>query len=715
MKRTEKKRVGNDDILKTIYDNVSRETIYKPEELETMLEELNMSQYLIKSKGIELYNVPASFDIETYSFYEGKEKRAIMYIWQFSIGGLCMVGRVWSDFEDTMQRLVDLLGLHEKRQLFIYVHNLAYEFQFIRKRFSWSKVFAIEERKPVYAITDGGLAFHCSYLLSGYSLASVAKNLNYKIEKLDTLDYRTSRNSLTPISDKELAYCLNDIKIVVLYVAELMQGEYNLNSIPITKTGFVRRFCRDSCMKDFETKSNFKRIRYQELMRQMPLTVEVYQMLKRAFQGGFVHASAWYSGKIISKAKSKDETSAYPYAIVIHQFPCSAPERIEIHSREEFMKNLTLYCCCFDVCFEGLEATTTFENYISVSRCWVKEGVSENNGRVVSASRIWTTITEQDFFIIKKMYSWRNIKIANFIRFKRDYLPRDFVKAVLILYADKTTLNGVEGSEREYQQKKEMLNSCYGMSVTDPVRDMIEYGEDWKTELPDVVEALEKYNNDKNRFLYYAWGVWVTAYARARLMNAILEVAEDYLYSDTDSVKYKNPERHEAYFQNENRITLERLSQACKFHHFNEKLVRPKTVKGVEKPLGVWDDDGDYKYFKALRSKCYITVTEDDEIHLTTAGLNKRVTVPWLRETYGSNENILRNFNDGLLVPAEATGKNTHTYIDHEAGGRVADYLGNVAPYHELSYIHLEAGSYELSLTEEYKNFILTFAEESAN
>lgn len=358
--------------------------------------------------------------------------------------------------------LVIRLGLYEKKRLHIFIHNLSYEFQWLKDRFTWLKVFAVEERKPVYALADNGIEFRCSYLLSGYSLATLAKNLKYKIEKLDTLDYKLARNSKSRISHEEMLYCLNDVKIIVIYIAELLQSEHNLNTIPITKTGFVRRFCRESCMIDQENRKNtFKRLRYNELMNGMKLTLEEYEQLKRAFQGGFTHASAWYSGQTMGQGESKDETSAYPFVMVAMQYPMSSPEHIEIKGMKDFIKNLTLYCCCFDVCFEDLEATTTFENYISESRCWHKEEWSANNGRIVEAKKIWTTITEQDFFIIKKMYKWKKMKIANFMRFKRDYLPRDFVKAVLTLYADKTTLKGVIGSEQEYQSKKEMLNSCY--------------------------------------------------------------------------------------------------------------------------------------------------------------------------------------------------------------------------------------------------------------
>ena len=715
---------SNKILLQEVYENVSRETFYKPDEIEAVLKEAQVEKYLIKTKGIELYNVCASFDIETYSFYENKEKRAVMYIWMFSINGLCVVGRTWAEFEEMFFEISRILGLYEKKKLFVYVHNLAYEFQFIARRFNWVKVFAVEERKPVYALSDIGIEFRCSYLLSGFSLASVAKNLEYKIKKLDTLDYSIARNSKTPLSDEEIQYCLNDVKIVVLYLAELLQTEWNLNTIPITKTGFVRRFCRECCMVDPENKKNaFKRLRYNEFMSHLTMTVAEYEQLKRAFQGGFTHASSWYSGKLVEDAASKDETSAYPYVMVAMQYPMSAPEHIEIKNYAEFKHNLTYYCCCFDVCFEGLEATTTFENYISESRCWIKEGYHANNGRIVEADKIWTTITEQDFFIIKKMYKWRKIKISNFMRFKRDYLPRDFVKAVLTLYADKTTLKDVADMIKEYFAKKGMLNATFGMSVTDPLRETITFDTEWKTQPPDAATILEKYNTDKNRFLYYPWGVWITAYARKRLMDAILAIGEnDYLYADTDASKYLHPEAHEAYFKKENEKAYDLLKAACKVHHLPERYIKPKTIKGKEKLLGAWDDDGKFRRFKALRAKCYLYETYDSELHLTTAGLNKEVTVPYFIEKWGGenilgfydNRMIFEHFSDGLHIPAEATGKNTHTYIDHEITGTLTDFQGNTAEYHELSFVHLEAASYDLSLTEEYKNFLLLISEDEA-
>lgn len=84
---------------------------------------------------------------------------------------------------------------------------------------------------------------------------------------------------------------------------------------------------------------------------------------------------------------------------------------------------------------------------------------------------------------------------------------------------------------------KEMLNSEYGMMVTDIMRDEIIYEEDWESSTPSIEEAIDKYNKSKSRFLYYPWGVWVTAYARRNLFRTIYKVKEDFIYADTDSIK----------------------------------------------------------------------------------------------------------------------------------------------------------------------------------
>lgn len=699
--------------------------IYKPEEINDLVLSLGVIQTCKSNKKITYYNIPISFDIETTSFYavqstEQKEKCATMYIWSLCIGGLLMIGRTWEEFIYVYNFLVEWYGTYQDKRLIIYVHNLSFEFQFIKQWFKWEKVFALNTHKPVQAVTLDGIEFRCSYLLSGYNLAKLGEQLHtYKVEKMvGDLDYSLKRNSLTPLTDKELKYCLNDVLVVVAYIQELIEQWKYIYNIPLTKTGFVRNLSRNYCFYGGnEKRDNDVYHKYKKFIKELNIDSETYEQLKRAFAGGFTHANAWYVDTIVNNVHSFDETSAYPYAMLSEEFPMSAPEKVNIKSMEELEYNLQNYCCLFEIEIWDLESTVTFENYISESHCRKLQSAEINNGRVVAAKHLCMTIVEQDLLIIRKMYRWKKMKIYNFKRFQKDYLPTNFVKSILDMYEKKTTLKDVEGKEVEYLQSKENLNSLYGMCVTDICRDEIEYSNnEWSKNKPDIDEAIEKNNNSARRFLYYPWGVWVTAYARYNLFTAIMELGNDYVYSDTDSVKFVNIEKHIAYFKRYNKKVVKKLEYAMASHNISIERTRPVNIKGKPKQIGIWEYEGDtmpsYNRFKTLGAKRYMT-EKNDKVSITVSGLNKKIAVPYLLKKY--SENIFKEFTNELYIPAKFTGKSTHTYIDYIQEGELTDYLGNTAHFKELSSIHLEEADYNLSLAEVYVKFLLGIKESSVN
>lgn len=220
------------------------------------------------NKNINWYNVPASFDIETSSFYQDnikspENKRAIMYIWMFGIGDFVTYGRTWKEFKSFLAVLSTDLGLEKNCRLPIYVHNLQYEWQFIRKHFDWDEVFFLDQRQPVRA-RFGGIEFRCSLKLSGgKSLANVAKDLQYhKIEKkVGDLDYNLIRTPITPLTEKELGYCEYDIRCVNAYIEEKIAQDGNVTRIPMTNTGYVREYCRKACFRQMaEIQKNYEGI-----------------------------------------------------------------------------------------------------------------------------------------------------------------------------------------------------------------------------------------------------------------------------------------------------------------------------------------------------------------------------------------------------------------------------------------------------------------------
>lgn len=678
----------------------------------------------IKKKKITYLNLECGFDIETTStLLENGEKVAFMYEWTFGIkdGEHICYGRTWEQLLELCQELHDYFELSDERILVCYIHNMSFEFQFMRNYFNWVRVFSVDDRKPIKALCDFGIEFRDSYILSGYSLEKTADNLqSHKIEKLvGDLDYSLIRTQDTLLTDKELQYCENDVLIILYYINEQIKQYGDIGKIPMTNTSRVRNFVRQCCYTDGTGSKKSKHnkgkwFKYRELMNDLQLTKDEYVILKRAFQGGFTHANANYTNKLLENVSSIDFTSSYPAVMLSEMFPMSRGIKTSMqdikqmfsYSDKPFDELCKKYCVVCDIEFVGLKAKIYHENYISESKCVVLENSVVNNGRVFSADRLVTTITNVDWGIIKQCYTWEKVGIKNVYRYFKGYLPKDIILAILKLYEDKTTLKGVEGMEVEYLNSKGMLNSVYGMCVTDIVRDEVTYTDDWGSTPANIDEQIEQYNKSYNRFLYYPWGVWVTAYARKNLWLGIINIGNDYVYSDTDSIKMLNYEQHKDFIQAYDNMITKKLEDMCEHYHIDKSKLRPKTIKGVEKMIGVWDYEGTYSHFKTLGAKRYL-VEEENELHLTVAGLGKKCGMEYMKEHCEyDNMKVFEMFNDDLYIPAERTGKMTHTYVDTEYDFEVLDCQGHTSHVVTKSGVHLENCEFTLSISKQYGKFI---------
>ena len=683
--------------------------------------EINLvSKFDTNSKSVKKYlNIECAFDIETTSvMLENEQKFAFMYEWTFGIKDKRFIcyGRTWEEFKQLCRDLQEYFLLDENQILVIYVHNLSYEFQFMRKYFQWENVFSVDERKPIKAVCSYGIEFRDSYILSGYSLEKLAENLvSHNIKKLvGDLDYSLCRTYETELTENELNYCNNDVEIVLAYISEQISQYGDITKIPMTNTGRVRKFVRDKCYfteKSHKKSSKGKYNRYRELMKELVLTADDYIMLKKCFMGGFTHASMLHVNKVLKDVASIDFTSSYPYVMLSEKFPMSKPEKIK-PTKEEFLNyvNDENTGLMFVVRFTGIQSKLSFETYISESKCEILENPIINNGRVFKADKLQTTITDIDFKIICQCYSWETIEIANVHNFYMQYLPKPVLMAIIELYGNKTTLKGVEGKEVEYLLSKGMLNSVYGMCVTDIVRNEIQYTDDWniqKYTQETMIEQIEKYNESNNRFLYYAWGVWVTAYARKNLWNGIIAMGVDYVYSDTDSVKFLHYEKHKDYINRYNKDVERKLKRMCEFRNIEFDLLQPKTKKGVTKLIGVWDFEGIYTHFKTLGAKRYLVRENDGNLHLTCAGLSKQNGLQYMLRICNNDYNkVFTYFDDNLYIPDIETGKNTHTYIDEAITATITDYQNHTTEITALSGVHLSPCEFTLSISKRYSKFL---------
>ena len=665
------------------------------------------------NKKIEYLNIEVGFDIETTSYQFQNQKTAFMYIFMLGIGlgNEIFYGRTWEEFTNACELIQETYHLSSSKRLVIYVHNLGYEFQFMRKYFEWENVFSVGERKPIRALTTNGIEFRDSYILSGYSLAKTAENLQeHKVEKMSgDLDYSLIRTQHTQMTNKEMGYCRNDIEIILAYISEQIKYNGDISKIPMTNTGRVRSYVRNECYytsKNHRKSGKGKYSRYRKIMGDLTLDSKTYIQLKRAFMGGFTHSNATHTNVTLENVTSIDFTSSYPSVMLAEQFPMSRGKEIEIENMKQLDLYCEKYCLVFEAKFINLRSKIKQENYLSESKCYILKNPTINNGRVNKADEVAITITNVDYDIIKQCYDWDELLVLNVTRFHKGYLPKSIIESILKLYDDKTVLKGVEGKEVEYMLSKGMLNSIYGMCVTDVVKDDFVYDGDWGKKPADIDEQIEKYNNSKSRFLYYAWGVFITAYSRRNLWTGIIAIGDDYIYSDTDSIKLLNYEKHKAYVEWYDNMTIEKLGKMCDVHKINPMRMSPKNQKGKTQTLGLWDYEGTYDKFKTLGAKRYIQEKEG-KFQLTVAGLSKQNGMNYiLKKSNNDSEKVFEMFNDSLYIPATETGKMTHTYIDDKLEFNVLDYQNNESFISVESGIHLEICEFTLSISEQYKKFL---------
>lgn len=639
--------------------------------------------------------ITTAFDIET-TLIDSVEQ-SVMYIWQWQFGeDYTVIGRTWEEFLDLQKRIKAVLP--EDRWLVVYVHNLSYEFQFLKGIYSFhpDDVFAVASRKVVKADMWGCFEFRCSYKLTNMSLKQFTSKMMVKHQKLsgEEFDYGVKRYPWTELTDEELEYCINDVLGLVEAVNALMARDGDtLQTIPLTSTGYVRRNAKRA-LKDGSVHHNF-------VYSILP-DIETYRALREAFRGGNTHANRYYAGDIVENVHSADRSSSYPAVMCNCEFPMSAftPILPKDLNPDYISRCITIRhkALLLRIGIKNLRLRDPFWGcpYISKDKCRnIHKAVdTEDNGRILEAEYLETTITDIDLRIIMEEYKGEIIFLQGwYASYKK--LPQALINEVIKYYKDKTELKGVAGQEIFYDKAKALLNSLYGMMAQDPVKHNLIFKQvgDWEedTSLTDE-EILGKSN--QRAFLAYQWGVWVTAHSRDALERGIRLVHDtegaDFVYCDTDSVKYTGSVNWTEY--NADRVAECRDSGSY-----------ATDPKGITHYMGVFEtedlkDTGfAYRYFKTLGAKKYAYVEREGEgVHCTIAGVNKKKGGKELDKHGG-----LSAFAEGFVF-REAGGTqavyNDTPQMDHvDIEGRSLPVTANVA---------ILPSEYTLGITGEYERII---------
>ena len=411
--------------------------------------------------------ITTAFDIET-SILPGTEQ-AFMYIWQWAFGeDTVVIGRTWDEFTDLQNRI--RLAIPDGYRLVVYVHNLSFEFQYLKGIYPFTEddVFAVGSRKVVKADMYGAFEFRCSYKLTNMSLGEFTSKMNVKHQKLsgDEFDYSQIRYPWTELTEQELAYCYHDvIGLVEAINALLARDGDTLSSVPMTSTGYVRR----------EAKAAMRQGASHLAIRDSMPEFDVYLALKEAFRGGNTHANRYYTSDVVHKVHSADRSSSYPYCLCNKEYPS------RFYPILPSDLNMGYIMRCIRIRHKALLLRVGIEHlrlrdpywgcpYLSKDKCrnihQAKLVINDintdpaDNGRILEAEYLETTITDVDLEIIATEYTGE-IKILQGWYASYKPLPRAFVDEVIKYYKNKTELKGVIGQEIYYDKAKALLNSLY--------------------------------------------------------------------------------------------------------------------------------------------------------------------------------------------------------------------------------------------------------------
>lgn len=622
-----------------------------------------------------------TFDIETSRYKKNEEEyESFLYMWQICVQNDVIFGRTWEELIYTLKKI----KLCMKKKLVVYVHNLAYEFQFMKTFFKFDSVFSIDEHVVLKAVSDD-IEFRCSYKLSNMSLEKFIENTpaHYFIKGQGDLDYKKLRTPSTALSDIENGYCYNDVRGLYHSIMHLLETD-TLDSIPLTSTGYVRRECRKAC-RNKEDRKRFKK---------SILDIETYEQLKRGFRGGNTASNRYHTNYIIENVNSYDISSSYPYVMMTEEYPIGKFMKASIQDIEELDYYNNKYCTIGDYHFINirLKNDSIPIPYISHSKC---DKISNDclcyNGRVMNSEYLLTTITNIDFEIINKMYDYDELYVDNFKFSRKEKLSKSLREVILSYYKDKTQLKDIEEQFYFYMKQKNKLNSIYGMFVSALIRELYTYSNDKNTienvmkTVDDKIAEMDKYNNSRNSFLNYQCGIWVTAYARKRLQELIDIIGIDVVYVDTDSVK----------FLGNYDIEIERINNAI---YENAKSldveICAKDKDNVTHYMGIWDKEPSYDEFITMGAKKYAYI-QNGKIGMTVSGLNKKLAPIELQKMGGLSE-----FKNGTVF--YDSGRHSVEYVD----SKIHYITINNEKILTGSYLNMFDVTYTLGITDTMLNII---------
>lgn len=743
----------------------------KPAQCQTIMTFDIETSNLYTTNGVESYGYNYDEHEQDPDKFDNADKFSCMYIWQFGIeygdSAKVFIGRTWEEFRLFLSQLSHALynaryGVgrvtgqkNSDKPVYanIYIHNLGFEFQHLRNLFDHEfaetrkhtkhdKVFARSAHKPLKATVrvdnDLMVVFKDSLVLTNKSLANWCKDAELPVSKLKPPEgyYDIIRTPETKLTEFELQYAVYDVVSMVHGIKQYRKKYETMENIPMTQTGQIRLVCAAKVGTNREWARKC-------LEMTCGTSYETFRDLTYAFCGGWTHANAFKTGKILHNARCFDFASSYPFGMTSFKYPVTAFKPAEdITKAFEDMNKIDPRSLDIDKKYiVKLRLTNIrskmYNTFWSFSKTQSGSGEVIDNGKLTAAKEITVTMTDLDWHIFKEAYSIGSIEVEKVLVADAELLPKEMLNTILSYYQYKTSFKGLDDKLSQYNEAKQFINSIYGVFVTKLFDDSIRFmadsdgagqwvktaatREDYQDIIDKSLKKLDKIKKgkDANEYLSYGIGVFVTAYARSSLWQILLKLDSHVAYGDTDSLKGEFTDEDMKVINEYNDWVRKRHKEVAEMAGIDAALYTPIAPNGKEKPLGLFAEEDPCIRFKTLGAKRY---ADEIEIPIEHYNPKKHVLVSRTDKTavifqatisgipkHNAEMKIknVENFVSGLAFTPRQSGKKIHYYNDEQpVGVMITDRDGNEYELKDKFGMMLMPTTFSVEQSNAYKAFL---------
>lgn len=536
-----------------------------------------------------------------------------------------------------------------KTKINIYTHNLKFDGDFILYEILKTGCAELTNEVRENVLYNFSIKFKSGAEITFYDSMKIFPMKAEKVGKMYGIkklvgdwDYNKYRDTSTEISPEEWAYVDHDVMIISKALADYRQRGYRENTqAAIAYNERLRRTYPqfNKLIAKRAKQKNYDKFREMFPYDIMPLAFNIHKHLLLGYFGGISWLNPKYACKDLTDAHSFDVHSMYPAQMVYKPLPVGQPFIINDPTPEEAKRYLMNYDCVIaDI--ENLTITLKSDRHFPFLMFQTSDKTSVRmQGKIIYCVNEFAVLSCWDFRIMQSEYNIKSMKITRLYLFrsKRGQYA-DFIRYFMDQKSAADKIRNDPNSTADEKQNAEvlrsiakvMMNSSYGKDGTKLIR------QNNQTVFDKANDVLEnKLNCEIAQPEYYLpSAIFICAHARYQLFRAAILVRDDFIYSDTDSIKVTN----EGY----------------------KILINSPDFDVDDYRLGAWGYEGKYDTARFVRQKTY-TYTQYGERHYTVCGAPDSIKSQMKIDDFLPGmvitlDELHANGNEGRLLPVRVPG-----------------------------------------------------------